>query len=107
MPDLYVLLGNTIDNAIEAVQRLSDPARRAITLQVQGRAGLVLITCDNPFEGSLRMRGGLPMTSKADALRHGFGLRSMRLIAEKYDGVLSVSTDDGVFTVQISIPARA
>lgn len=107
MPDLYVLLGNTIDNAIEAVQRLSDPARRAITLQVQGRAGLVLITCDNPFEGNLRMRGGLPMTSKADALRHGFGLRSMRLIAEKYDGVLSVSTDDGVFTVQVSIPARA
>ncbi|OUP39130.1 ATP-binding protein [Olsenella sp. An188] len=107
MPDLYVLLGNTIDNAIEAVQRLSDSARRAITLQVQGRAGLVLITCDNPFEGELRMRGGLPLTSKADASRHGFGLKSIRLIAEKYDGVLDVSTDGGVFTVQISIPAQA
>ena len=106
LPDLYVLLGNVIDNAIEAVQRLADPARRAITLQVQGRAGLVLITCDNPYEGALRMRGGLPVTSKADAARHGFGLRSIRLIAEKYDGVLSVSTDGGVFTVQVAIPAR-
>lgn len=106
MPDLYVLLGNTIDNAIEAVLRLSDSARRAITLQLQGRAGLVLITCDNPFEGELRMRGGLPLTSKADALRHGFGLKSIRLIAQKYGGVLDVSSDGGVFTVQISIPER-
>ena len=105
-PDLYVLLGNVVDNAIEAVERVSDASRRAITLQVQGQAGLVLITCDNPFEGELRMSGGLPMTSKPDVLRHGFGLKSIRLIAEKYGGVLSVSAEDGVFTAQVAIPAR-
>ena len=53
------------------------------------------------------MRGGMPLTSKSDASGHGFGLKSIRLIAEKYDGILDVSTDGGVFTVQISIPARS
>lgn len=107
MPDLYVLLGNLVDNAIEGVSALSDPARRAISLQFQSRAGLVLISCDNPFEGDLTMRGGLPVTTKGDEVSHGLGLKSVRLIVERYAGSLTVGAKDQVFTVQIALPDPA
>lgn len=105
-PDLYALLGNVIDNAVEGVQKVADPQRRAISLAIKERAGVVLMSCDNPFEGNLVMEKGLPLTTKADRLRHGFGLRSVRLIAEKYDGLLSVAAQDQVFTVQLAVPVQ-
>ena len=107
VPDLCVLLGNVIDNAIEGVSKLGNPAERAISLQIRRATGLVLITCDNPFAGTVRLReDGLPRTSKAEAWKHGYGLKSVRLIAEKYDGTLTIGAEGGVFTVQIAVPER-
>ena len=106
-PDLCVLLGNVVDNAVEAVQRIGDAERRAVSLAIKQQAGMLLITCDNPYEGRLKMSGGLPLTSKADRLRHGYGLKSVRVIAEKYNGTLSVGGENGVFTVQIVLQVPA
>lgn len=103
-PDLCVLLGNVIDNAVEASLRIADAQSRAVSLAIKQQAGMLLITCDNPYEGELKMAGSLPMTSKADALRHGYGLKSVRAIAQKYDGTLFVGGENGVFTVQIVLP---
>ena len=49
---------------------------------------------------------GLPVTTKGDRAFHGFGIRSMKQIAEKYKGTLSVSTSDHTFTLNILIPCR-
>ena len=107
VPDLCVLLGNVIDNAIEGVSKLENPAERAISLQIRRATGLVLMTCDNPYAGTVRLReDGLPRTSKAEAWKHGYGLKSVRLIAEKYGGTLTVGAEGGVFTVQIAVPER-
>lgn len=101
--DLYTLVGNALDNAIEAVLPLS-PAERLIRLRVQEKAGMVFLRIENPYAGRLELRDGLPLTSKADRQNHGFGLKSIRDMAEKYHGFLNLETEGGLFVLRLSFP---
>lgn len=105
LPDLYVLLGNIVSNAVEGALTVGDPGLRAVTLAIRERGGLACITCDNPFEGEREVgKGGLLATTKADASRHGYGLKSIRATAQKYGGTMFVSAEEGVFTLQVALP---
>lgn len=101
--DLYTLFGNALDNAIEAVLPLAEE-ERMIDLQVRQKAGLILIHISNRFAGSLEVGEDLPKTSKEDNGYHGFGLKSIRAVAEKYGGLLNLNTEDSLFTLRITIP---
>lgn len=102
--DLYSLFGNLLDNAIESARQIQDPERRVIGLTVQNQGNLVLIHGENYFDHPIRMQGGLPETTKEDARFHGFGLRNMKLLAEKYGGSLSLSVNGDIFRVNILLP---
>lgn len=102
--DIYALFGNAMDNAIEAVQQLDDPRRRTISLQVRRQAGMVLVHVENCCEGHVAFADGLPQTSKADKTAHGFGVRSMREICERYGGTVRFGCEGGVFHVNMLIP---
>lgn len=102
--DLYVLLGNAVDNAIESVMKLSDEKKRVITVNVDSRGAFVSIQINNFCEGELKMQDGLPVTSKSGKYYHGFGLKSIRLIAGKYGGDMSIQAENGIFTLQVMIP---
>lgn len=105
--DIYVLFGNLIDNAIEAVEKLVDGEKRIISLNVYAENEAVKVEMSNYYAGEIILGdGGLPKTSKSDKGYHGIGLRSVRLITESYGGKTSVSAEDGIFTVKISIPIR-
>ena len=103
--DIYALFGNALDNAIRAVNELDDAGVRSISLVVRRVAGVVSIHIENPFAGSMEMRDGLPVTTKDDRTGHGFGLRSMRLTAERYGGTLTVLAEGGRFHVNAIFPA--
>lgn len=105
--DLYVLLGNALDNAVEAVERISDEAARIIQLQISRKDRFVCIRLENSFEGSLQWRGSLPATTKADVTSHGIGLKSIQNITAKYDGYASASTEGQAFILSILIPIPA
>ena len=102
--DVVSFFDNCTGNAIEAVAGLADAAKRVISLQCSKKQGMVSLRCDNYFSGSLRLAGGLPATSKKDAAEHGFGLKSMRMIAQKYGGSLAVSAAGDIFTLTAIIP---
>ena len=108
--DLYSLFGNMLDNAIEAARAIPEQDRRAISLIVRKRAGAVVIHEENWAPGGLVFRDGLPLTSKMgadgkrDELNHGFGIRSMQLVAERYAGTLSTRLEGGVFKLDVLIP---
>ena len=51
------------------------------------------------------MRDGLPVTTKGDEDYHGFGMLSMRAVAEQYGGGLSVAAGDGLFTLDVVLSA--
>ncbi|NMM94771.1 GHKL domain-containing protein [Bifidobacterium sp. DSM 109957] len=102
--DIYALFGNAIDNAIEAVQFIKESERRYVELNVREHMGMVRIHIENPYDAELTFDDGLPRTTKSDRQYHGFGLRSMRMIAKQYKGVLTVSAEGGVFAVDVLLP---
>ena len=99
--DLYSLLGNALDNAIEAAAKEEVPARRVITLRISAREDIVTIHIENPCKSKPLMVDGLPVTTKRNPDYHGFGVKSMRYVAEKYDGALTVDWEDGMFYLDI------
>lgn len=105
--DLYAFFGNLLDNAIEAVSSLDDLDRRSISLVVKRHGTMVTIHEENYYEGELSFLDGLPRTTKGDELNHGFGTRSMRLIAEKYEGSLVIGAQRHIFRLDAVIPLPA
>lgn len=106
--DQYAMFGNIIDNAVEAVARLEDKNKRRIDLNIRTTEGFLSVMAENFYEGEIKFSSdGLPLTEKADKNSHGFGLKSVKYIAEKYGGNLSVNTADGIFRVAIMIPIKA
>ena len=100
--DVYALFGNALDNAIEAVRGVDDEERRTITLSVRRLKRMVAVSVENYYSGVTRFSDdGLPITSKRDRSNHGFGVRSMRAIAERYGGSLHAGVQDGVFYLNV------
>ncbi len=102
--DLYCLLGNALDNAIEGVSQLSDPEEKTIAVNIFSRSGLVIIQVENYYEGELEMAEGLPRTRKRNGRYHGFGLKSIQTTAEKYGGFVTVHTADHIFLLRVTVP---
>lgn len=103
--DLYVLFGNAIDNGIEAVMNIDDKDKRYIGLTVHNIGAMITINVNNYCNCALKLdREGLPFTTKKDKDYHGYGLKSIKMIVEKYNGDLSVIIEDNVFNLNLFLP---
>jgi len=103
--DLYSIFGNMLNNAIEATSKLDeDDTHRSISLIVNQKDGFIYIHCENYFNGNLIFKDGLPQTTKKDIKYHGYGLKSMILYAQNYNGNVTFNTKDNIFYVNILIP---
>ena len=103
--DVYSLLGNIIDNAIEATVQLPEN-ERSISLKIHHVKSFSSIVSENPFRSeNLRFgRDGLPLTSKENKANHGFGIKSIAYVSKKYDGDLKIKADNGIFSLSILLP---
>lgn len=99
--DLYALFGNLLDNAIESVQKEADKEKRIISLQVSRRSQGVYIHMENFCGEPVEFADDLPLTTKADKAYHGFGVRSIKYIVEKYRGDLLMRAQEQRFLVDI------
>lgn len=97
--ELCSLLGNLLDNAIEATQKL--PAeKRTIRLHIGRQLDMLCIFCENPF-AIVKNEGNRFITLKADHQNHGWGLRQVKHIAQKYKGTVDIKTEDNIFSVSV------
>ena len=101
--DLYALLGNAIDNALEHLEQEPEGERRLL-LNIRPRAGMAAIRLENTCTTPVLFRDGLPETTKPDREAHGFGVRSIRFIAEKYGGDVFMEVKDGRFLLNVMLP---
>ena len=101
---LYSLFNNALSNAMEAVRKLDDPAKRIIGVSVKQLGGSVEIEIFNFFDGCLPNSWA---TTKEDRHLHGFGTKSMQYITQLYGGVLSVQLCKDIYNLHISIPIPA
>lgn len=97
--ELYALFTNVIDNAIEAVEKLPEE-KRVISITERAAKGFLTVRAENYYSGEIEFIGDLPASSKGSE-GHGFGVRSMKLIAEKYGGGVSVNVDSDKFVLDI------
>lgn len=99
--EMYSIVENAFDNAIEAVSALPSDARQ-ISATLHRSGDLVSFNVVNFFEGDLTFEHGIPKTSHVGELGfHGYGMVSMKRIAEKYQGGLSVNVEDKIFSLTV------
>ena len=98
--DMNALFGNLIDNAVESTMK-EEKERRFISIQVKKRGQGCHIHIDNTCSVPPSFKDGLPVTTKKDKAYHGFGVRSVKYIVDKYKGDLLMQAVEGRFSVDI------
>ena len=96
--DIAMLLATALDNAIEGCEGCQDPFIRVKMVQ-QGRTLSILV--QNPTNHPIREKKNRLITQKADPAQHGYGIPGMQRIANKYQGHLNWSLQDGVFSLRV------
>lgn len=104
--DLSVVLGNLLENAVCAAEQCGE-GEGFIRFNMICSGQMLVVAVDNSFIGRLRMDGGKYLSSKEDHI--GYGLQSVEAIAEKYDGGVEFTHEDGVFhsSVMMNLAASA
>jgi sensor histidine kinase regulating citrate/malate metabolism len=102
--DICSIFGNALDNAIESVEKLSEPQKRLIRVAVYNQNNFLMIRVENYFESPLDMTNGEIQTTKKDKDYHGYGVKSIRYTAEQYGGSVSITAEDNWFYLRILIP---
>lgn len=102
--DLCNLLGNLLDNAIEACEKCGD-RQRVIEIKLRMHENKYLLEVENTAEENALESNKQLSTTKADISRHGYGVKSIKSIAEKYNGMVNFSQTGDRFrsTVVLSI----
>lgn len=98
--DIYSLFGNLIDNSIEAVSELDDN-EKIISLKIRQVGNIVSVSIKNGYKGTIKMENNLPFSKKGDNIHHGFGMKSIKMVCEKYNGTLKLNVKNNVFSVTI------
>lgn len=101
--DTYTLFENVLQNAIEATIQCV-PEERVISLQIKQKQGFLMIVIENSCVTIPQMRDGIPQTTKPDKSNHGFGVISIQMIVQKYQGTVQLGGSNGIFSVSIMIP---
>ena len=99
--DIAILLGNLLDNALLAVQKLA--SNREITLEMNYDKNLLYIHIKNPYDGKVKYLNGRYLTTKKDIENHGVGLLSVEEVVQKYQGLFEVHHEGNVFQVDVAI----
>ena len=104
--DIGVMIGNALDNAMEACRKLKaeDPeAETFIRLTSFKKGKMIFIEVENSFNGRVvkKKQSEFPVTDKTDKREHGIGLLNIKHTAEKYHGAVDWSVDGEVFTLSV------
>lgn len=104
--DLCVILGNTLDNAIEACQKLPPESAKVIRVTCNCSSGFLFLTIENPVVEKVVVSNNHIVTTKENKTSHGFGLYSLHSVVRKYDGSIMLSSTDDHFTIEIDLCQR-
>ena len=104
--DIGIILGNALDNAIEACRKLKgkEPdAETFIRLSSFQKGKMIFIEITNSFDGNVirKRQAEFPVTDKADKEAHGIGLSNIKNAAGKYHGAVDWSVNNKVFTLSV------
>lgn len=105
--DICSIFGNALDNAIESAIRIKDKEKRLIHVTVSQLNDFVMIRIENYYEDELKTDGKNYVTTKRDKRYHGWGIKSIKYTADRYDGAVYINTDNNWFDIKIAIPKKS
>lgn len=97
--DVSIVLGNLLDNAVEACAAMGTGTRRFIDVDMQLEGMFLTIDVSNSYDGLVRQQGDKYLTTKGDGRSRGIGLSNVRRAVQRHDGRLTVTHDGSVFRV--------
>lgn len=96
--DMNIILGNIIENAIEAQKEVNAPG---IDLVISYSMDSLFIELSNTYSHKVRFKEGLPVTTKRPTSEHGYGIRNVKKVLDKYTNTLDFDCSGERFTVRI------
>ena len=101
--DLCAILGNLLDNALEACSKVEDVNKRKVRLVIRRIQQMLVIKVENTYSYKPVVKDGNFQTSKTDGGLHGWGIKSAKTAAEKYDGMIQTNCTDQAFTTVVTL----
>jgi len=92
--DLFVIIGNTLDNAIEACCQIEEESARVVSIVIHQKNHLLLYEVSNPYNGKKLQRPGSV---------HGYGLKNVEACVARNNGLMDISKKQGIFAVSIQL----
>ena len=102
---LYFLFANAIDNARAGAGAVTVPDKRMVDVSLKQFGDSVIIHVWNYFNGELTIKDGLPVSSNTSS-GHGFGLKSIKMLVDKFEGAMEARTEGDVFHLNIILPLK-
>lgn len=105
--NLCAMLGNLLDNAIEACLRIEEPEKRFIRVYIGTMKQQLYISVTNSMGKRPEKTGGRFLSSKSgrdEMARFGFGLMRIDVIAEQNGGYVNRQNEEGVFAAEVMLP---
>ncbi len=100
--DLIAILGNLLDNALEASE-VAPEDLRFINLTIRRINYMLIVKVENGYEKDPVQIKGTLRTTKTEDNFHGWGMKSIRTAAERYDGIMDVEYKNGIFKVVVML----
>ena len=102
--DICVILGNVLDNAIEAAIKVTNNDNRKICVSIKKDGNYLYLEVENGYEVEPIKRNGVFITSKSSRVVHGVGIQSVKLTVRKYEGSIDFTYGENIFTIFIMLP---
>ena len=100
--DLTTILGNLLDNALEAAEAAPEDLR-FLNLTIRRINAMLIIKVENGYGNAPAEHDGKLVTSKTDKASHGWGLKSVQTAADRYDGTITTDYKNGVFQSVVTL----
>lgn len=100
--DLTTILGNLLDNALEAA-KTAPVELRFLNFTIRRINAMLIIKAENGYGNAPTEHDGKLETSKTDKSSHGWGLKSVQTAADRYDGTITTNYKDGVFQSVVTL----
>lgn len=98
--DLTIILGNLLDNSIEALKSCKN---KYLSIRMNYNKGVFIIDIKNSYTGNIKINGDILYTTKLDKKNHGIGLQSVQNTLKHYDGKISYTYNDDIFQVKVML----
>lgn len=96
--DMNIIFGNLLENTIEAQKDVKNPS---IDLEINYLMDSLIVEISNKCSQKVIFKGGLPVTTKQSVGEHGYGLKNVKKVLDKYISTLEFECSDECFTVKI------